>query len=244
MSNVLAKRSVLPVAVALAIGLTATAQAKQIDGTPGNDSIKGSRGPDVINALAGDDRVGAGRGADVVNGNEGNDRIWGGRGADQLHGGIGDDRIWGADGNDTSYGEDGNDLMGGGTGDDKQYGGAGNDTIYAGRGRDESWGEAGDDTLWALARKDVHGRNDILGDVLHGGEGNDTFKTRDGEADVIDCGPGVDTALLDFKDVIVDATAENANGSCEVVNRQPRAKKGENETEDATPTTPSDVSGT
>ena len=117
--------------------------------------------------------------------------------------------------------------MGGGPGDDKQYGGPGNDTIYAGVGRDETWGEAGDDTLWALARKDVHGRNDIHGDTLHGGEGNDTFKTRDGEADVIDCGPGVDTALLDFKDVIADATAQNPNGSCEVVNRQPRRSENE-----------------
>ena len=102
-------------------------------------------------------------------------------------------------------------------------------------GRTSRGARRGDDTLWALARKDVHGRNDIQGDVLHGGEGNDTFKTRDGEADVIDCGPGVDTALLDFKDVIADATAQNPNGSCEVVNRQPRAKKGENETEDTTP---------
>jgi Ca2+-binding RTX toxin-like protein len=134
--------------------------------------------------------------------------------------------------------------MGGGRGADKQYGGPGNDTIYAGRGQDESWGEAGDDTLWALARRDVHGRNDIQGDVLHGGEGNDTFKTRDGEADVIDCGPGVDTALLDFKDVISDATAQNPNGSCEVVNRQRRAKRGESEREDSTPKEPSNVSGT
>ncbi len=244
MSNVVGVRRVLPVAVALAIGLTGTAQAKAIDGTPGNDRIRGSKGPDVVNALAGDDHVGAGRGADVVNGNEGNDRIWGGRGPDQLHGNVGDDRVWGHDGNDTDFGEDGNDLMGGGKGADKQYGGPGNDTIYAGRGQDETWGEAGNDTLWALARKDVHGRNDIQGDVLHGQEGDDTFKTRDGEADVIDCGPGVDTALLDFKDVISDATAQNANGSCEVVNRQPRAKKGENEKEDSTPSTPSDVSGT
>ena len=220
-------------AVAFAIGLTGTAQAKLIDGTPGNDRIRGSRQADVINALAGDDQIGAGRGADVVNGNEGQrpdlGRPWGGPAArrGRRRPGVG------RDGADTSYGEDGNDLMGGGTGDDKQYGGPGNDTIYAGRGRDETWGEAGDDTLWALARKDVHGRNDIQGDVLHGGEGNDTFKTRDGEADVIDCGPGVDTALLDFKDVIADATAQNPNGSCEVVNRQPRAKKGENEREDA-----------
>ena len=37
MSNVVGKRRILPVAVAIAIGMTGTAQAKQIDGTPGND---------------------------------------------------------------------------------------------------------------------------------------------------------------------------------------------------------------
>ena len=42
-------------------------------------------------------------------------------------------------------------------------------------------------------------RNDTLGDTLHGGEGNDTFRTRDGEQDNIDCGPGTDTAILDFR---------------------------------------------
>ena len=40
-------------AVALAIGVTGTAQAKVIPGTPGNDRIHGSRQADVINALAG-----------------------------------------------------------------------------------------------------------------------------------------------------------------------------------------------
>ena len=61
MSNVVGTRLVLPMAVALAIGLTGTAQAKQIDGTPGNDRIHGSRQADVINGLAGDDRIGAGQ---------------------------------------------------------------------------------------------------------------------------------------------------------------------------------------
>ena len=60
MSNVVAKRSMLPLAMAIAIGLTGTAQAKQIDGTPGNDAIRGSKQADVINGLAGDDRIGAG----------------------------------------------------------------------------------------------------------------------------------------------------------------------------------------
>ena len=57
---------------------------------------------------------------------------------------------------------------------------------------------------------------------------------RDGEADVIDCGPGADTALLDFKDVIADATAQNPNGSCEVVNRR-APRPHEDRTEVTTP---------
>ena len=61
MSNVVAMRRILPVAVAIAIGMTGTAQAKQIDGTPGNDAIRGSRQADTINGLAGDDRIGASR---------------------------------------------------------------------------------------------------------------------------------------------------------------------------------------
>ena len=62
----------------------------------------------------------------------------------------------------------------------------------------------------------------MLGDTLYGGNGNDTFHTRDGERDIVYCGPGVDTALLDWKDVIGDATAQNPNGSCEVVSRHRR----------------------
>ena len=236
MSNVVGKRSVLSVAVVVAaIGLTGSAQAAQISGTPGDDRIKGTRAADVIDGQAGDDRIGARRGPDTVTGGEGNDRIWGRWGADRLFGGPGDDRIWGGLAADQSWGDDGNDLMGGGPGNDIQRGGPGNDTIYAARGRDESFGDAGDDQLWAMARRDVHGRNDTRGDTLHGGEGNDTFRTRDGERDVIDCGPGVDTAILDHRDVIVDATAQNRNGSCEVVNRDRRVKRGADAPEEAEP---------
>ena len=56
-------------------------------------------------------------------------------------------------------------------------------------------------------------------DTLHGEDGNDTFHTRDGEPDRIDCGNGKDSALLDFVDVIVDATPANPKGSCETVKR-------------------------
>jgi Ca2+-binding RTX toxin-like protein len=176
-----------------------------------------------------------------VTGGEGNDRIWGRWGADRLFGGPGDDRLWGGVANDRNWGDDGNDTVGGGWGNDVQHGGPGNDTIYAARGIDESFGDAGDDDLWARARKDVHGPNDTVGDTLHGGEGNDAFRTRDGEQDNIDCGPGVDRAYLDFKDHIIDATAQNPNGSCEVVNRERRGKKGDDAREEAEPR--EDVSG-
>ena len=37
---------------------------------------------------------------------------------------------------------------------------------------------------------------------------------------MVNCGPGAnDRAILDFKDVIEDATPQNPNGSCEVVKR-------------------------
>jgi Ca2+-binding RTX toxin-like protein len=125
-------------------------------------------------------------------------------------------------------------VISGGTGDDTSRGGAGNDRIFANLGVDESFGGDGNDDLWALARGDVNGDADTTADTLHGEAGNDTFHTRDGEADKIDCGEGDDRALLDNADVIVDATAEKPNGSCERVVRRapkPREDRSENATQ-------------
>ena len=164
-----------------------------------------------------------------IGGTPGDDRIRGTVRADVIDGATGNDQINARRGADTVTGGEGNDLLRGGWGADRQYGGAGNDTIYAGLGRDETWGEDGDDQLWALARADVHSRNDAKGDTLHGGNGDDTFRTRDGEADTIDCGPGVDTVYADFKDVLADAAA------CEVVNRARRTSKADDQRENADP---------
>jgi Ca2+-binding RTX toxin-like protein len=130
--------------------------------------------------------------------------------------------------------------MSGGTGDDVQDGGPGNDVIFANRGVDVSAGGDGDDVLWALARADVkpgpNGETDTVGDTLDGGSGNDVLRTRDGEADTITCGPGVDRALLDTVDVIADATADNPNGSCEIVKRKaPKAAERRSEDQEETP---------
>jgi Ca2+-binding RTX toxin-like protein len=159
---------------------------------------------------------------DMINGNGGNDTINAKNKADISYGGLGDDTINSGAGNDTADGGDGNDVLRGGLGHDKQYGGAGDDTIFANRGRDESWGGPGNDKLWALARSDRHGRQDFNGDVLHGEDGDDTFRTRDGEGDKIDCGAGNDIAILDHKDKIIDATSASPNGSCENVFRKSR----------------------
>ena len=56
--------------------------------------------------------------------------------------------------------------------------------------------------MWALSRFDVSGDNDTTGDTLHGGNGNDTFHTRDGEQDTIDCGDGLDVVFVDSTDVV------------------------------------------
>jgi Ca2+-binding RTX toxin-like protein len=183
----------------------AIASAATIDDDDVGHFLKGTNSADTINANGGDDRILAKRGNDTLDGGAGNDNIRANRGADLVYGG------------------EGNDVLYGGWGNDLQHGGPGNDIIFAGRGRDESWGDEGDDVLWAMARGDRHGRHDFRGDTLHGGDGNDLFRARDGEGDVIDCGPGDDVAILDWKDKIDDATSENKNGSCEHVYRKARA---------------------
>ena len=68
-------------------------------------------------------------------------------------------------------------------------GNAGNDTVEGGAGDDVLLGEAGVDQIYA-------------------GDGNDTVNTRGGLADLVDCGPGIDTLIYDSLDH-VSATCEN-----------------------------------
>ena len=62
MSNVVAKRAVLPVAMALAIGMTGTARRRRSTGRRATTGSGGRKRADVIDAQAGNDRVGAGKG--------------------------------------------------------------------------------------------------------------------------------------------------------------------------------------
>ena len=73
--------------------------------------------------------------------------------------------------------------------------------------------------LFALARRDVHGRGDLAATPSAATRATTRIRVRDGEQDTVNCGEGNDTAFLDFKDRIEDATPAQPNGSCEVVQR-------------------------
>jgi hypothetical protein len=73
-------------------------------------------------------------------------------------------------------------------------------------------------------------------DTLRGQEGDDVILARDGEPDVVSCGPGHDRARLDRSDVSEDATAADPKGACEHVRRRapgPHDGRGEDRREDA-----------
>jgi Ca2+-binding RTX toxin-like protein len=164
-----------------------------ITGTPGNDTLNGTNGADVICGLGG------------------NDTLNGGNGNDTLYGGTGNDTIDGGNSDDTLYGGDGDDIMGGGNGADYLYGQAGNDTNYGetllgsllylfdngndhidgGPGNDDLDGQNGNDTL-----TDTNGT-----DTMSGNLGNDTINVQDGTGgDTANGGLGSDTCTADAGD--------------------------------------------
>jgi Ca2+-binding RTX toxin-like protein len=155
--------------------------AATVAGSAGADTLRGTKGPDVIAArggsdlirgLGGNDRVCAGpgndqvlggRGVDRLTGESGNDRLRGGRASDILVGGPGRDRLLGDRGNDRMRGGDGADFLDSALGDDRLGGGEGNDVLIAGLGIDHLFGQGGSDML----------RGDFGPDELAGGRGRD-----------------------------------------------------------------------
>jgi len=138
-------------------------------GTQGNDRLRGTIGRDVICGLGGDD---------VLSGLDGRDVLVGGPGRDKLIGGDGDDVLVGGAAADELVGGLGSDHLDGGAGPDRLVGGGHGDVLLGGSSGDVLLGGAGKD-------------------VLRGGSGNDVLLARDGRADVVDGGPGRDTARVD-----------------------------------------------
>lgn len=112
--------------------------------------------------------------------------------ADDYSGGPGRDRISGRGGDDTLSGWGGRDQISGGAGADVIHGGKMGDVLIGG------WG---DDVI-----RGADGRDELVGgpgrDRLFGGKHDDVIKAQGGDADVIDCGDGDDTAFVDPVDTV------------------------------------------
>jgi Ca2+-binding RTX toxin-like protein len=95
----------------------------------------------------------------------------------------------------------GPDRLRGQHGDDREDGGPGEDVMFAGPGVDVVFGGEGDDRMYARALVDV----EVSGaDTMFAGDGNDIVFVRDGEADVVGCGPGRDRVSADSEDIVRD----------------------------------------
>ena len=108
----------------------------EINGTDGNDTLKGIDSVDIIHGGAGADRITANGGDDIVSGGDGSDRITGYDGNESIFGGADDDLINGNAGDDLLSGDSGNDEIRGGAGDDLLMGVTGNATLRGEAGRD------------------------------------------------------------------------------------------------------------
>jgi Ca2+-binding RTX toxin-like protein len=204
-------------------------------GRGGADRLSGSTGPDVIDGGAGADSVlygdhsepvqvilddqandgAAGEGDLVVAESAPNpaagagDAIGGGTGADFLVGDGGGNVISGGQGNDLVAGGAGDDTVNAQDGDDYAAGGAGNDRVIGGRGRDMVLGEAGNDRLHANAGSDDR---DGAADVVSGGAGVDTYHGISSPSFCLLFPPNFCTATQPSLISLDDAANDNAEG--------------------------------
>ncbi len=185
--------------------------------TPAPDRCEGTNEPDLLIGSAQRDKIYGLAANDELRGNGGNDKLLGSKGADTMEGGDGQDTIAKArGGNDTIFGGPGADDLNDLLHTNSIYGDRGNDYIV---GLTRLYGGDGDDFILAY--------HDFVTDPpitvrMTGGPGNDTFEApgpgpdivyaRDGERDVVDCGPDEDTVYYDEGlDAVDKASCENLN---------------------------------
>jgi Ca2+-binding RTX toxin-like protein len=185
----------------------------RMNGGAGNDLLIGSDGDDVMDAGAGNDTMVCGAGRDIMAGNDGDDRmVWNnGDGSDVMDGDAGRDvaEVNGApqDGDDFTVTPDGArvkftrinlvpfDLDIATTEQLLVNAGGGADRIRPAEGlaaliEGAFHGQEGDDRL----------RGTDGADLLSGGPGNDTLRSKDRAADRVECDDGRDFARVDRRD--------------------------------------------
>ncbi len=157
--------------------------SETIIGSNAGNELRGGIGNNVISGLGGDD---------YILGLAGNDIIEGGSGIDTVNGGDGDDTINFSLGN---Y----NDNIDGGAGNDTLNATNGYEAIYVDllTGTYAGFGGlftiAGIETIIGTALDDVLINNDTPGNVLQGGDGNDTIHSGLNAFETLDGGNGIDT---------------------------------------------------
>jgi Ca2+-binding RTX toxin-like protein len=112
---------------------------------------------------------------------------------------AGASRIDGRGGDDTLTAGSGSETILGGAGDDRVEGGYGHDTLTGGPGRDAIFGDS------TASQCGGSGQSCTLP------FGNDVIDARDGEADTVDCGAGMDKVTADRVDTVA-ANCETVAG--------------------------------
>jgi Ca2+-binding RTX toxin-like protein len=158
--------------VAASLVLAAPANARPVNGTGGDDHLRGTGFSDTIRGFGGTDTVYALRSSDLIGGGSGRDNVFAGRGGDTVHGGPQGDSLVAGPAADTIFGGAGRDDFIDGPGPDTIYGGLGNDTIllrhdgnpdtvHCGPGQDVVFGATSGNTIAADCEElpPCHARN-------------------------------------------------------------------------------------
>jgi Ca2+-binding RTX toxin-like protein len=175
-----------------------TADANQVSGAGGNDTINGGSGNDKLYGNTGND---------VIDGRGGNDLVSGGKGNDVVTGGAGDDVLRGDSGNDVILADAGNDTVVGGTGFDVLDYSAAGSAINADISKKTIIGAAtGTDTMTSVEK--IAGtdfadtfKGSSRADIIDGGDGNDWLRGIAG-SDILTGGAGSDTYFWEKSDVV------------------------------------------
>lgn len=154
------------------------------------------------------------------------DVVWGERRPQRLYGLSGTDWLIGSDTRASClFGGDGNDVLVLGTGGGIAIGEEGRDLIHGATKTDGLSGGPGEDKLKGGPAGDVL-RGDEGLDMLVGQGGDDILDARDGVPEIVDCGPGADTALADRSDVLMGCERRHLRGRALPLRKLNRRKGG------------------
>jgi hypothetical protein len=192
---------------------SSTAIPVTFTGGPGDDSLGGDAGNDILDGGADNDNLFGGGGSDTVNGGSEDDFVDGGAGADNVRGGTGIDSVsyTSFTGEPVSVTLD--DLANDGVAGEGDNVASDVEDVFASAftppttpggtatpGTVTVTGTAASNSLTVGA-----GNSIIVGgagnDLLTGGPDSDNINARDGFFDRVQCGGGIDTAIVDTLDV-------------------------------------------